>query len=159
VRENDQGLQLFHRLRQVSVEFELSRAEFARQHGLHPTDLRALIQLLDAGRAGRPATPGWLGDQLGLNSAGTTTLIDRLERLGVVRRIRDTADRRKVHLEVTPQAVDLGWAFFGPLISDVVAGMRAFPDDELAVVGRFLDTVIAVAAAQRGGPPWPPGPA
>jgi DNA-binding MarR family transcriptional regulator len=159
VPENHQGLQLFHRLRQVSVEFELSRAEFARRHGLHPTDLRALIQLLDAGRVGRPATPGWLGEQLGLNSAGTTTLIDRLERLGLVRRLRDTADRRKVHLEVTPQAVELGWSFFGPLISDVVAGMGAFTAPELAVVGRFLDTVIAAAAGQRGGPPWPPGPA
>jgi hypothetical protein len=76
-----------------------------------------------------------------------------------VRRLRDTADRRKVHLEVTPQAVELGWSFFGPLISDVVAGMGAFTAPELAVVGRFLDTIIAAAVGQHGGPPWPPGPA
>ena len=152
MEENDPRLQLFHRLRQASVELEASRAEFARLHGLHTTDLRALIQLLDAGRAGHRATPGWLGTQLGLNSAGTTTLIDRLERLGHVQRLRDTQDRRKVFLEVTPEAVDLGWSFFGPLINAAVAGMRSFTDAELTTVHRFLDIMIHVAAAQRAVP-------
>jgi hypothetical protein len=134
------------------VELELSRAEFARQHGLHPTDLRALIQLLDAARAGRRATPGWLGRQLGLNSAGTPTLIDRLERLGHVSRARDTRDRRKVFLEVTPEAEDLGWSFFGPLINAAVAGMGSFTDAELTTVQRFLDTMTDIAVAQRSPP-------
>lgn len=149
--DSDPGLQLFHRLRRVTVELEQSRTEFAKLHGLHATDLRALIALLDAGRAGRQATPGWLGDQLGLNSAGTTTLIDRLERLGHVRRVRDTRDRRQVFLEVTPEAVRLGWAFFGPQIEAMVAGMRAFTGAELATVGRFLDTMSDIAIRQRDG--------
>jgi hypothetical protein len=55
---------------------------------LHSTDVRALIHLLDAARAGRNATPGWLGSQLGLNSASVTALVDRLEdaELSTVRR-------------------------------------------------------------------------
>jgi DNA-binding MarR family transcriptional regulator len=142
---NEAGLLLFHRLRRVSVAFERSRAEFARRHGLHTTDLRALIALLDAGRAGRRATPGWLGRQLGLNSAGTTTLVDRLERLGHVRRVRDTEDRRKVFVEVTAEAVDLGWSFFGPDIDAAVAAMGSFTDVELAVVARFLDAMLAAS--------------
>lgn len=153
--ESDSGLQMFHRLRRLTVELELSRTEFARLHGLHATDLRALIALLDAGRAGVPATPGWLGEQLGLNSAGTTTLIDRLERLGHVRRVRDTRDRRKVFLEVTSEAVELGWAFFGPQIGAMVAGMRAFTDAELATAGRFLDAMSDIAASQRDGETGP----
>jgi DNA-binding MarR family transcriptional regulator len=151
--DSDPGLQLFHRLRRLTVELELSRTEFAKLHGLHATDLRALIALLDASRAGRAATPGWLGDQLGLNSAGTTTLIDRLERLGHVRRVRDTRDRRKVFLEVTPEAVRLGWAFFGPQIEAMVAGMGAFTGAELATVARFLDTMSDIAIRQREGQP------
>jgi len=149
--ENDPGLQLFHRLRRLTVEMELSRREFAKLHGLHATDLRALIALLDAERAGLLATPGWLGEQLGLNSAGTTALIDRLERLGHVRRARDTGDRRRVLLEVTPQAVELGWSFFGPLIGAMVAGMGAFSAGELAAVGRFTDAMADSAQQQRSG--------
>ena len=148
--EQDQrGLQLVHRLRAISVELELSRAAFARVHGLHDTDVRALIHLLDADRAGVPATPGWLGARLGLTSPSTTALIDRLESAGHVVRERSSADRRKVEIHVSDQAVALGWEFFGPLLTGMVAAMRSFDAAELDTVDRFLR---AVAAAAGGRP-------
>ncbi|MER6620782.1 MULTISPECIES: MarR family winged helix-turn-helix transcriptional regulator [unclassified Streptomyces] len=133
---------LVHSLRAVTVEFDLLGAEFAARHGLHPTDVRALIHLLDAARAGTRATPGWLGEQLRLNSSGTTALVDRLERLGWVRRSRDTADRRRVLLEVEEEAARLGWAFFGPVIGEVVAAAEGFEAGELETVRRFLASVL-----------------
>lgn len=133
---------LVHALRAVTVEFDLLGAEFAARHGLHPTDVRALIHLLDAARAGTRATPGWLGEQLRLNSSGTTALVDRLERLGWVRRSRDTADRRRVLLEVEEEAARLGWAFFGPVIGEVVAAAEGFEACELETVRRFLASVL-----------------
>ncbi|MQS36475.1 MarR family transcriptional regulator [Streptomyces katsurahamanus] len=147
--EEEPGLRTVHQLRAVTVELDLLGAEFAQRNGLHPTDLRALICLLDAARARTPATPGSLGRQLGLNSAGTTALVDRLERLGHVRRTRDGRDRRRVLLEVDEQAVSLGMSFFGPLITDVVAAARTFSDTELAAIQRFLLTVREAIAAQR----------
>ncbi|WP_404816014.1 MarR family winged helix-turn-helix transcriptional regulator [Streptomyces thermolineatus] len=143
------GMRLVHLLRAVTVEFELLGAEFAARHGLHPTDVRALIHLLDAARAGTRATPGWLGEQLRLNSAGTTALVDRLERLGLVRRSRDTADRRRVLLEVEEKAVKLGWAFFGPVIGEVVAAAEGFEAGELETVRRFLAAVLESAGRAR----------
>ncbi|MFD7765321.1 MarR family winged helix-turn-helix transcriptional regulator [Streptomyces sp. NPDC059787] len=133
---------LVHSLRAVTVEFDLLGAEFAARHGLHPTDVRALIHLLDAARAGTRATPGRLGEQLRLNSSGTTALVDRLERLGWVRRSRDTADRRRVLLEVEEEAARLGWAFFGPVIGEVVTAAEGFEEGELETVRRFLASVL-----------------
>jgi DNA-binding MarR family transcriptional regulator len=148
--EQDQRrLGLVHQLRRISVELELGRAAFAQAHGLHDTDVRALIHLLDAERAGIPPTAGWLGAQLGLTSASTTSLIDRLETAGHVRRARSARDRRKVEVRVTDEAVALGWAFFGPLLSSLVAAMRPFTPDDLEMVERFLGAV-AVAAAGTG---------
>ncbi|MFG2267845.1 MarR family transcriptional regulator [Streptomyces sp. NPDC048720] len=135
-------MELVHLLRAVTVEFDLLGAEFAARHGLHPTDVRALIHLLDAARAGTRATPGWLGGQLRLNSAGTTALVDRLERLGLVRRTRDTADRRRVLLEVEEKATGLGWTFFGPVIGEVVAASEGLDPGELETVRRFLASVL-----------------
>ncbi|MFJ5228452.1 MarR family winged helix-turn-helix transcriptional regulator [Kitasatospora sp. NPDC088391] len=143
---DDPRIPLVHQLRATTVEFDLLAAEFAARNGLHPTDLRALIALLDDARAGRPTTPGRLGAGLRLNSAGTTTLIDRLERLGLVRRERDTADRRRVLLTVEPRAVELGRSFFGPAVAALLAAMDAFTPDELAVAGRFLTAVAAATA-------------
>src|ERR1051326_8749948 len=96
IPESEPGMAVVHQLRAVTVELNLMAAEFAGANGLHVTDLRALIELLDAERDGVVAAPGWLGERLRLGSPSATALVDRLERLGHVRRTRDEADRRRV---------------------------------------------------------------
>lgn len=146
-------LRLVHLLRGITVELDLLGAEFAATHGLHPTDLRALIHLLDAQRAGIVATPGWLGQRLGLNSPAVSALLDRLQRLGHVRRERDPADRRRVRLVVEPAALDLGGSFFGPLIDAMVDAMAEFQRAELDTVQRFLTAMVRLVAAGRATRP------
>ncbi|MGW4406058.1 MarR family winged helix-turn-helix transcriptional regulator [Nonomuraea sp. NPDC004702] len=141
VHDQDAGMRLVHLLRAVTVELDRMGERFAAAHALHPTDVRALICLLDAARTGTPATPGTLGTHLGLNSAGTTAVVDRLERLGHVRRERDTRDRRRVLLKVDESAVTLGWSFFGPLIQEIVALMGRYDTTEQATIERFLSDV------------------
>ncbi|WP_218002108.1 MarR family winged helix-turn-helix transcriptional regulator [Microtetraspora malaysiensis] len=151
VHEQDAGMRVVHLLRAITVELDRIGEGFAARHALHPTDVRALICLLDAARTGAPATPGILGAHLGLNSAGTTAVIDRLERLGHVRRERDTQDRRRVLLKVDESAVALGWSFFGPLIHEIVAVMGRFDAADQATVERFLGDVNEAVARQRTG--------
>jgi DNA-binding MarR family transcriptional regulator len=138
-----------HQLRAVSVALNLAAAEFAEANGLHVTDLRALIELLDAERDGVVATPGWLGERLRLGSASATALVDRLERLGHVRRTRDDADRRRVLLAVTPTAKALGWAFFGPLMRRVIDATAGLDEAQLATLRDFLTAVTAAVATER----------
>ncbi|MET4643944.1 MarR family transcriptional regulator [Streptomyces sp. NPDC006539] len=145
--EQSPEMEIVHLLRKVTVEFGLRQAEFASRHGMHPTDVRALICLLDAERAGADATAGWLGAQLGLNSAGTTAVIDRLERLGHLTRTRDPRDRRRVLMTVDPRAVELGRSFFGPLIDNTVAVLRDFDESETAAVRRFLSVAHRAVTA------------
>src|SRR5687767_9364247 len=83
-------------LRRYSVDAQHIGHAFAGVHGLNPTDLHALIAVMDAELVGAPITPGRLGERLNLSSGPVTALIDRLERGGHIRRDRDTADRRKV---------------------------------------------------------------
>lgn len=119
---------------------------------MHPTDVRALIALMDAARAGEATTAGHLGAALGLNSAGTTALVDRLERAGHVRRVRDERDRRRVTVEVDERAVALGWSHFGPLIGRAVELLRGYDERELAAIRGFL-TGVREAAADDGREP------
>ncbi|WP_369208072.1 MarR family winged helix-turn-helix transcriptional regulator [Streptomyces sp. PU-14G] len=144
-------LAVVHQLRAVAAELDVSAAKFAHRNGLHPTDLRALVCLLDAARARTPLTPGSLGARLGLNSAGTTSLVDRLERLGHVRRTRDPRDRRRVLLEVDERAVALGETYFGPLNEQVAEAAARLSEAELAAVRRFLASVQEGVAARREG--------
>ena len=139
-------MEIVHLLRAVAVELGLHSARFANQNGMHPTDVRALIALMDAARAGEEMTTGRLGTALGLNSAGTTALVDRLERAGHVRRTRSEGDRRKVVVEVDQRAVDLGQSFFGPLIGNAVALLQGYDERELAAIRGFLAGVREAAA-------------
>ncbi|MER6020504.1 MarR family winged helix-turn-helix transcriptional regulator [Streptomyces anulatus] len=134
----DTRIELIHLLRRVTVEFGLRQAEFAARNGMHPTDVRALICLLDAERAGTAATAGLLGARLGLHSAGTTAVVDRLVRLGHVTRTRDPRDGRRVLLAVDERAVELGRAFFGPFIGAADTVLRGLDARETEAVRRFL---------------------
>src|SRR3954453_1960935 len=142
-------------LRRLTVELDAVGQRFAGLHGLNRTDVRALVAIMDAARSGRPMTAGGLGGAGGLSSASITALVDRLERAGHVRRVRDAADRWRVVLEMSPSAMAAGAEFFGGLQRDLVAAMAGYTDEELAVVGRFLaDMTGVIVAHQRpeGGP-------
>ncbi|SEC87473.1 transcriptional regulator [Streptomyces sp. 2231.1] len=140
-------LETVHLLRAVTVELGLHSARFADRNGMHPTDVRALIALMDARRAGEELSAGRLGAALGLNSAGTTALLDRLEGAGHVRRVRSAEDRRRVVVQVEERAVDIGWAFFGPLIERSVELLRGYDDHQRAAIRGFLEGVREAAAA------------
>lgn len=134
-------LETVHLLRAVAVGLGLHSARFANRNGMHPTDVRALIALMDARRAGEEMTAGRLGAALALNSAGTTALVDRMERAGHVRRVRGAGDRRTVVIEVDERAVALGQEFFGPLIGRVAELLQGYDERERAAIQGFLDGV------------------
>ena len=135
--------QTVHRLRALTLLLDEHGAAFARRHGLGPTDVRALIALLDLERTGVPASPTLLAQELRITTASTTVLLDRLERAGHVRRTPRADDRRRVDVTVTDSAKELGWAFFGPVIDTTRAVLAARTPAERAAVDRFLDDLLA----------------
>jgi DNA-binding MarR family transcriptional regulator len=134
--------------RYVIEAVRLGRA-FAERHNLHPTDWAALLAVVHGDRVGTPLTPGDLGECLGISSGATTAVVDRLERAGHVRRVRDDRDRRKLTLHRAESAMVLLSAFSGPLdaaMDNIVVG---YSDGELAVVRRFLGDAIGQACEHR----------
>ncbi len=112
--------------------------------GLHATDLSAL-RALDAA-AGGPVTVSRLGAELGLTSGAVTALVDRLERHGLVRRRRDEADRRRVHVELTPAARVLGAELLRPIARRIGQAVEDLDADALQAVERFLAAVVGPPA-------------
>lgn len=144
-----QSRRLLSLLRALTVELDLVGADFARANRLHPTDVRALIVLVEAGREGRVVTSGCLAKQLGLDASSVTALVDRLERRGHLSRKRDPADGRRVLLILEDQAEALGWSFFGPLLREARASMQLFDSSELESVERFLGAMTRIASQSR----------
>lgn len=155
---DDQRQRLIFHMRRLSVELDRLGHEFAKQHGLHPTDVRALLTIMDAARGGEPVSPGDLARRLNLTSASVTALLDRLEANRHVRRAHSARDRRRVTLEISDEAQELGRRFFTGINRELTAAMGAFDARELDVVERFLVTMTGVVQARlsTGDDPRPP---
>jgi DNA-binding MarR family transcriptional regulator len=73
-----------------------------------------------------------------------TAVLDRLERAGYLRRVRDAADRRKVMVEITPEVARRSAPVFGPMVEEGMREMSGYTEDEMAVILDFLRRYRAV---------------
>lgn len=121
---------------------------FAHQQGVHGTDVEALIRILVADEQ-HPMTAGRLAAELGLTTGTVTTLLDRLERAGHVRRERDPGDRRRVIVTYGEPGMELAGRFFLPLGRHHRAATADFTHDELTVVERYLSATIEAFRSYR----------
>jgi DNA-binding MarR family transcriptional regulator len=126
-RENSTASMLFH-------------GAIADRAGLCPTDHKALDVLLRDG----PLTAGELSLRTGLASASVTSLIDRLEAKGLVRRTRDPADRRRVIVDPVPARVDELVMLFASLRERITGLLERYDDAQLATIRDFLASSAAV---------------
>jgi len=138
---SDANLDLVFQLRRIAARFDQIGGAYATANSIHPTDLRALSLLIDAGRQGLHATPGWLSEKLPMNSAGVTSLLKRLERNGYVKRLPDSDDKRRVRILVDIRAEGLGHGFTDPLVEKLATAVDGFSERDLKTVHRFLDAV------------------
>jgi DNA-binding MarR family transcriptional regulator len=103
--------------------------------GINRTDGRCIDLLEQYG----PMAAGELARASGLTTGAITTLLDRLERVGYVRRLPDPNDRRKVMVEITEKTRDEIHRVFGPLAEEGWQRLEQFSDGELAAIVAFAE--------------------
>ena len=113
---------------------------FSRMTGINLTDGRCL-DLLDVHDG---LTAGELAEAASLSPGAVTTVLDRLERMGLVTRTRDEADRRRVLVELTPKARELAFTAYGPVPAYAREYIEQLTDDDIAIISRFLQMAIDV---------------
>src|SRR5262245_19721418 len=131
-------------LRALSTEIDRLDQAAAERYGLNRTDMRALDIL---GRAG-PLAPTALARLLGFTTGGVTTVLDRLEKAGYIRRRPDPGDRRRQLVETTEATAARDEEVFGDLIRGTRDLLAGYTHDELLVIRGFLDRVRPPTAAR-----------
>jgi DNA-binding MarR family transcriptional regulator len=106
----------------------------AERLGINQTDLRCLDILNQRGSV----TAGQLAQAMHLTSGAITTVVDRLEAAGYARRVRDTEDRRRVLVELTPRAEETA-SLYEPLFLGSVELLKERTDQQLEVMIDFLE--------------------
>jgi DNA-binding MarR family transcriptional regulator len=102
--------------------------------GLSRTEFRCLDILSTEGTL----TAGRLAELMGVTSGAMTGVLDRLESAGYTRRIRDTEDRRRVHVALTPAMHERAWPYYEPLAAMSRKLFGRYTDEQLALILNFL---------------------
>lgn len=117
----------------------LRHARIAERMGLSATDHKALELV---GQAEGPLTAGKIAELTGLSTGAVTGVMDRLEKAGLARRVRDTVDRRKVLIEVVPGAMDRYASLFESAYTNMKNLLEQFSPEERKVVERFQSALL-----------------
>ena len=123
--------------------------------GINRTDL----QCLDIAYRRGPLTAGQLAEETSLTPGAITAALDRLERGGYARRVRDEIDRRRVVVETTARTRELVRGYYGPLDEESRARLlERLSATELTLIrdflraGRELQLEHAARIRTAGGP-------
>jgi DNA-binding MarR family transcriptional regulator len=132
--------QLTTEVRAWQSDQELFDDAVAALAGLNRTDWRCLDILSTRGAM----TAGQLADAARLTTGAVTGVLDHLEAVGLVRRVRDTADRRRIIVETTEEMERQAAVVYGPLIADSNRALRAFDTAQLATIVDFIRAERAI---------------
>jgi DNA-binding MarR family transcriptional regulator len=130
-------------LRALSTEIDRLDQAAADQYGLNRTDMRALDIVGQAG----PLAPTALARRLGFTTGGVTSVLDRLERAGYIRRRPDPGDRRRQVVETTEATVTRDQEVFGDLIRSTGDLLASYTDGQLQIIDDFLNRSRQLTAA------------
>ncbi len=123
--------------RQLSAYTLMFHQAVASRLGLNVTDLKCL----DLVRGEPRLTPGRLAALTGLTTAAVTTILDRLEHAGFVRRERDPNDRRKILVQPLAERAEEVARLFAPLDQAMSHLFEQYTTEELAFLDEFARQV------------------
>ncbi|WP_052730672.1 MarR family winged helix-turn-helix transcriptional regulator [Methanosarcina horonobensis] len=122
----------------------LFRNLIAEKVGSNITDQECMDFLMEMGKA----TPGDLARITGLTTGAITSVIDRLERAGFVKRERDTKDRRKVFVKPIAGSAEKAEKVYSSFVEDMLQYMDKYSDSELELIRDHYQNMAKIFARQ-----------
>jgi DNA-binding MarR family transcriptional regulator len=122
-------------------------------------ELLVLRYLLKASGEGRSVSPSELTRYLGVSTASTTAIIDRLEKSGHVTRVPHPSDRRSIHIVATAASDAEVRATLGKMHERMMGAVLDMTPEESAIViaclSRLQDAVDQVDPHAEAAAPAP----
>ena len=135
-------------IREFLTANEDFEAHVGRELTVNPTDLQAMQHLIMSG----PLGPTDLSRRLGISTAATTAVVDRLVAVGHAHRTQHPTDRRGIVIVPEPASVQKAMNTIMPAIMGVERVLDEFDEQEQAVITAYLTRVLEVYRAQIRSP-------
>lgn len=139
----ERGRRMLQALRLYHVAETAMRRRTRTAMNMGDNELVALRFLIRAEGRGEQVTPTDIARFVGISTASTTSLLDRLERMGHIQRLRNASDRRSVTLRSTELAAHEVRSTLGDMHERMMAATAGVSEDEARAIVGFLERVSA----------------
>ena len=112
----------------------------AEKMNLNPTDAECIDFLIEMG----PSTAGDLAKVTRLTTGAITSVIDRLQKAGFVKRENDPHDRRKVIITFIPKKHGKAKQYYAAMAKDVYELFSDYTESKLKLLIQHSDALTAI---------------
>ena len=130
-------------LRRIIRAVDLYSRRLVTQHGLSGPQLLCLRRLATSG----PMPAGQLASEMSLSPATVSGILDRLEARGLAIRERQTDDKRRVLVRLTPRGRSTARKAPPPLEHGFLEQLEALPISKQAEIDRVLKRLVTMMSA------------
>lgn len=144
LRESESdAAQIVQGLRRIVKALHSYSQDVYRTYGLTAPQLWTLKTLQREGRL----SAGRLAEALAVHQSSLSILVDRLEKRGLVQRIRAPHDRRFVQIALTKRGAALSATAPEPAQGRLLHGLRAMSPSEVKNIRKTVDRLVEVMEA------------
>lgn len=133
-------LRIVRALRRITRSVDIHSRRLASDHKVTVPQLLCLVKIDEVG----PMTLREMSELVYLNASTLVGIVDRLERMELVKRERSVKDRRKVRISLTEEGCELLRRAPSPLQESLMQGLENLPELERATMAMSLERIIGL---------------
>lgn len=137
-------LRVLRALRRIVQAIDIHSRKLAQQHDITSPQLVTLLCVADEG----PLSPSAIAERVHLSSGTVVGILHRLESKGLVRRDRDTQDRRLVNVSATEAGRRLIETAPSPLQDRFAEALKHLPELEQMAIALSLERIVDLMEAR-----------
>jgi DNA-binding MarR family transcriptional regulator len=145
-QDNRQALikEIIYQIRRLMQAGSLYSKELNKKYQVSAAQLNCLLALHESG----PLLPSQIAKHMLVKSSTVTGIIDRLEQKRLVKRMRNSPDRRKIFIQLTEAGRTLAQNAPPPIQQKIMDGLRKLPESDIEKIVRGLQTLTHMLDVQ-----------
>ncbi|MBN2397562.1 MAG: MarR family transcriptional regulator [Deltaproteobacteria bacterium] len=142
---HDSIREIIYLIRRLMQAGYLYTKELNKKYNVSAPQLNCLITLSENG----PLPSSRIARYIMVKSSTVTGVIDRLEQKGLVRRVRNSRDRRVITIELTEEGRRLAQNAPPPIQQKIVDGLKRLSPEQKDLIRRNLDLLVRMLDAEE----------
>ena len=142
--QHEQIRKIVYLIRRLMQAGSLYTKELNKNYQVSAPQLNCLLVLYENG----PLPPSRIAKLIMVKSSTVTGVIDRLEHKNLVKRTRNSPDRRVINIELTDSGKTLAENAPSPIQQKIVDGLKRLPQNKIESITHELQLLVHMLDAQ-----------